>query len=114
MLLVHIEAVTSNGLVTEGGAKMVWVQVRVERIEIGPNPVQAELQIGLELLQGAELQIDLLDLTGRTVQNLSTERVLSGAFVRNFQVDQHLADGMYLLRLKVNGQVETRKLMLRK
>lgn len=89
-------------------------------LEAYPNPFNPLVHIPYELTgEGGEasVQLEILDLRGRVVQTLVTERQARG---RRYEVPwpgtdtagQALASGVYLARLTVDGHSQTTNLTL--
>lgn len=68
-----------------------------------PNPVSDQLALRLDAAHATELQLSVLDATGRTVQQLGNWNV-SGLAHRSWDASA-LARGSYLLRLEANGRL---------
>jgi hypothetical protein len=73
-----------------------------------PNPAVNQFSVDIDLKERADVLIDVADITGKQVVVLMEEQQ-SGLVSRQFNTDR-LPDGMYFLRLQVNGQTTTKKL----
>ncbi|MDX5320887.1 MAG: T9SS type A sorting domain-containing protein [Bacteroidota bacterium] len=76
-----------------------------------PNPSAGSTNIRVNLPEGENAKIEILDLYGRTVEVVSDEIQQGGEQIFTF-TPNNLSNGMYLVQLTVNGQSFTRKLML--
>ena len=73
----------------------------VKGLSLAPNPAQDLLQINITLEDlAADVNISLVDLTGRVQQRFATVDLAKGENRLAFELDGHLANGMYLLRLE--------------
>jgi gingipain R len=68
----------------------------LDRLSVYPNPTKDQLWIGLELTRSVDLQVELLDMTGRTIRAQQWPAQLSGR--RQFGLGS-CAAGVYTLRL---------------
>jgi beta-galactosidase len=78
-----------------------------------PNPFNPKTVISCQLPVASEVRLVVYDLLGREVMILANERLNAG--VHNITVDgSKLASGVYVYRLKTEGFVESKKMMLLK
>ncbi|MBK9339143.1 MAG: T9SS type A sorting domain-containing protein [Lewinellaceae bacterium] len=80
----------------------------LSKLDLWPNPTTGRTQVLVELDKSADLQVQMLDLMGRTVWQTNTLR--SDRLSENLDLTP-LPSGLYLLRLTVNGQSVTRKVV---
>ncbi len=77
-----------------------------------PNPVTETSQIYFKLPEDAKVTLDVLDITGRVVRQIYNGNMQSGP--QYFQI--HNADfnaaGVYMVRLNVNGEIATKKIIV--
>ena len=76
---------------------------------IGPNPATTALTVQFDLEIEADVQIEILDLTGKKWLNTTVE-----AFAGNNQVELDIADfpaGVYFCHLKNNDQKQTMRFL---
>ncbi len=77
---------------------------------IFPNPATSTLSIVLNEAAGQTAYITLTDMTGRIVNRLTVE---TGAATQHFPLSlQHVATGMYLLHIDVEGKQLTEKIQV--
>lgn len=75
-----------------------------------PNPFNSSTTIPYSLSQDARVRLELYDVTGRLVATLINQTQPAGQY--NLRVDfNDKATGMYLVRLRADGYIATRKLM---
>lgn len=77
-----------------------------------PNPSAGETQIRVNLPEAKSAKIEVLDMFGRVVSVLGDGPATSGEQIYTFTPNTDLSSGMYVVRLTVDGQSFTRKLML--
>lgn len=87
-----------------------YKQVRL--FPIYPNPTEREFQIGFQLTRPADVNLAVYDLQGRLVQDIvKGQRFLPG----HHRVDHTLegvANGTYVVELRANGIVASKKLVI--
>lgn len=77
-----------------------------------PNPSNGNTTVQVMIPEACEGKIEVLDMYGRTVSVLADGQLCTGEQEYTFTPSSDLSTGMYIVRLSVNGQVFTRKLML--
>ncbi|MCB0478375.1 MAG: T9SS type A sorting domain-containing protein [Crocinitomicaceae bacterium] len=79
-------------------------------LEIYPNPANDNLTITFNALNGSDSQIELLDLSGKTV------KVISNGFsngLNKVKVDvSDIAEGIYMLAFTIDSKVVTKKVVI--
>jgi len=76
-----------------------------------PNPFSNQVSFKYKLVGPGNVQIDVLDITGKTVSSLREGQVVAGEHITQFN-SASLAPGNYFARLSVGGQVyQTLKLV---
>lgn len=86
----------------------------VTRVTAYPNPASEQLMITMELDQATPVMISLLDLNGRTINQLSLGNLTSGS--QQFDISsllQPAATGMYILNIQSSQGAHNQKLMVR-
>jgi PKD repeat protein len=78
-------------------------------LNIYPNPTEGETTLTYTLDRTTDLRIDLLDLSGRMVRDVSTGVRNSGAQAERFDL-AGLPQGMYILRMIADGQQISRRI----
>lgn len=81
----------------------------MKQITVYPNPVTSEFNVSFILEENAFIRMEVLDISGRVVKNLLSEKLPSGGYVRTFR-EPDLASGNYFLRINTNGVITQRKL----
>lgn len=78
--------------------------------EIAPNPTGGFLNIQFELKEAVPVQISLVNLMGQEIQTEKLGRVSAGNFNSNINLNE-LSNGIYFLRLDIDGEVVSRKVI---
>jgi peroxiredoxin len=81
-------------------------------IGIFPNPVDDKAGIHLNIGEEAQVDARIYSLTGQEVKHLGKERYPAGSHTREIRAGD-LPSGMYMIRIEVDGQVFTRKMVVR-
>ena len=88
--------------------------LNVQNITIYPNPIQTTFTVQYDLLAAANVNIDILDVSGRVVKNVKNERQNAG----NYQILEEIsknnfADGIYFIRLNFDNQIITKRVVIK-
>jgi PKD repeat protein len=75
----------------------------LDELKIYPNPTEGETTLTYTLDKSADLSIDVLDLSGRLVHEVSRGMRSPGAQVERLDL-RSLPQGMYIVRMMANGQ----------
>jgi len=108
-----------------GKTKSLPAQVNVEKaggvtsvtdnnqfnIEVTPNPVNNELNLKFELDREGSIEISILDLTGRTVHNLSALGV-AGLNNVSFNLANNIANGNYFVRIQQGNHSSIKQIVI--
>jgi hypothetical protein len=87
--------------------------MRDQNFSIYPNPVSGSFNLDFDLEENAVVSVDLLDITGRVVKNLTTSKTMSrGPQHLRYNLQNNLSKAMYLLRIKINDQQFLQKLVI--
>lgn len=76
-------------------------------IQVTPNPVRNDINIAFELETEGNLEIAILDLTGRSIYNFSTQGV-AGLNNISFDITNKVANGTYFVKIQ-NGNISSIK-----
>ncbi len=92
---------TETFTVAAGGTVGVNEISTLSKFNVYPNPVAEMLYVDLQFSKTEEVQIQIVDLMGRTVVELQTESVLS----KTYSIQPELSNGVYFLRVSVGSSV---------
>jgi len=87
--------------------------LKTELLPNYPNPFNPVTSIPFTLSEPGAAQIDVFDAIGRKVAGIQYDSQPAGNYTFRFDASA-LSSGLYLYRLKANGVVQTRKMMLLK
>ena len=74
-----------------------------------PNPATDEINLNFVVKESGNLNIEILDVTGRKVSEVMNETVTPGALSKSFSTVS-LVDGNYFIRVNANGTISNYKL----
>jgi thiol-disulfide isomerase/thioredoxin len=74
------------------------VNAKVSNFKVYPNPVISNINVDFYLEEGSKVNIDIVDIQGRVVKNISSEELTAGSYSVASSVDE-LANGVYLVRV---------------
>jgi PKD repeat protein len=77
-----------------------------------PNPVTGISQVYFKLIEDSRVTVDVIDITGRTVQQLYSGEMQMGEQYLKLNNADFNAAGIYMVRLTVNGVVSIRKVII--
>lgn len=117
----NLYAVTATNTFGCTDSDEVWVEVEIcigtqesdwaSEMQVFPNPTTGLVMLNLTLANAADVHIELLNILGQTFQNLHLGRLSN----LNQSLDlSHLAQGVYLLRVTVDGETAIRSLVLQR
>ena len=75
-----------------------------------PNPVISKGSIEFTLENAQPVKIDVVDVMGRVVNEISENKLEAGEY--QFELPADIASGLYSVRLNVNGYITTRKVIV--
>ena len=82
-------------------------------LENYPNPFSDNTTINYAINKEANVSICIVDLLGNTIAEIENENKASGEYSVTWN-SEGVADGMYLLQLKVNNDIKTKKIVINK
>jgi PKD repeat protein len=85
----------------------------ISSLENYPNPFSDNTTVSYSIKKDASIELNILDLLGNKVASLENENKQAGNYSVNWN-SEGVAQGMYLLQLKVNNAVSTKKLIINK
>ncbi len=92
-----------------GGLSVAENKNSITQFNVFPNPTNSDVNLTFNLTENGKVIIDILDLSGRLVTNLSNEKMAIGKVNKTISTSA-IESGNYLLRVNVNGNVSQQKL----
>jgi PKD repeat protein len=83
----------------------------ISTLENYPNPFSDNTSISYSISKDAAVSVSVVDLLGNTVALIESGNHPAGSYTLNWNAEG-TAEGMYLLQLKVNNTVSTKKLVI--
>jgi hypothetical protein len=83
------------------------------KMTVAPNPMDASSILSYNLKNGANVEVSLIDITGRTIANLLNERQSVGLHTVDLW-QGNMAPGVYFVRLSLDGgaHIRTQKVVV--
>lgn len=81
----------------------------IQHVSAYPNPASDLLTVNFEVLQGAEMNMQITDLSGKAVLKFDTEKLNEGLMQKQIDVSK-LPVGSYLLSIEMDGTLTTEKI----
>ena len=85
----------------------------ISSLENYPNPFSDNTNISYSIKKDATVELSILDLLGNKVSTIESGNKTSGNYSVNWN-SESVAEGMYLLQLKVGNSISTKKLIINK
>lgn len=87
----------------------------IEGLRIFPNPTNNSFSVNFNLLEDANIQMDILDLRGKQVANLYSNSSETGMFNKAFNADDlFLTSGIYFINISIDEATISQKLIISK
>lgn len=84
----------------------------LSKINIFPNPANQEATINIQLKNDAVVAMDLIDVLGKQVTTILSERNLISGENHTYTLNRNnLKNGVYFVRLTVNGQTQLQRVV---
>jgi len=77
---------------------------------VSPNPFENDLRVAFSLSKNAKVEINLADMSGKTVKQIINGKIEKGDYVYNVNTSGIIA-GSYVIQLKVNKNTYSNKLV---
>ena len=84
----------------------------ISSMNLYPNPAVDAIQLDYYLQNQELVTIDLMDVSGRKIQEMFNATQFSGAHHNSFPIGNHIASGIYLVKLTAGDQTLLRKVMV--
>lgn len=113
-----VSLIISNGVCYDTTTQEVTVllvstmaTITFEQLNIFPNPFGKEINVTFTSSHQGDLLIQLLDLPGRVIAALPSQRIQAGRFDHKWILNEQLPNGTYIIRLDLDGKEFMRKLI---
>lgn len=83
-------------------------------LTIFPNPSNGAFTLNYSLAEASDVRVSIVDVTGREIIQLSSEKQTAGSHQQSVLADaaRALSRGIYFLKLQVNGETNVKKLVI--
>jgi hypothetical protein len=82
-------------------------------VKLYPNPAANWFLVGMDLVENSDIQVNVFDLTGKLMVSVNEEKMMSGPQLLKINLSD-LQNGLYLVQIKAEKAVVTRRLMINK
>jgi Domain of unknown function (DUF4874)/Domain of unknown function (DUF4832)/Secretion system C-terminal sorting domain len=103
--------VTGGVLAAKGDTTGVRTNPNWADLNIYPNPAKQNTIISYSLKQASSIQVSIFDLLGKEIKQIVNTKQPKGKYQLNFNTIT-LPAGVYLVKVMVNGELETKKLIV--
>jgi len=84
----------------------------LQNVKLSPNPAKTYVTIDYSLTKSSKLNIAILDVTGKEVEIIETEKEMEvGNYSKRYNTE-NLSSGVYFIRFKTENGTETKKLIV--
>ena len=83
---------------TTGIRELRSLTLGIEQVKIFPNPITHSINLSYEIKKTQELNISIIDQSGKTIRNLFTGRQAQGLNKHEFVIDK-MPSGLYFLKI---------------
>lgn len=80
-------------------------------LTVAPNPSSEDIDVSFRIVKSSIVKISIIDFLGKEILTQLEEKLQVGNYARNVKISQFQA-GIYILKLNVDGQNESRKLVI--
>ena len=108
----HVSGVTSMTLTLATGAGIDKHTDNTSELSLYPNPATDNVRITYTLRERGAVSVKLYNLNGELVADLLNSTQDVGVQANDVHLPTGLAKGLYMVKLTVNGQQSTQKLMV--
>ena len=113
--LIAVETVTEEIIVPEQVISTVEEEAETLAVEnawtVFPNPAKGDFVISYELKRRSDVRIDVLDLQGRMISNLSkVDQQHTGKYQLPLTLD--VPNGVYLISMQLDGKISSKKVII--
>jgi len=87
------------------------IEFSINENHIFPNPVRNIAEINFTLKNNSEVHIALLDLSGRTVENIESIDLYAGVHSYRWNCNQNIPNGFYLIKISTDKDIKLSKIL---
>lgn len=79
-------------------------------LKVFPNPSTDNANLSFEIKEDASIKIEILNLSGQSVLNTSTDHMSKGTYHKNFDISE-FSNGMYIFNIQINDKTYTKEIV---
>lgn len=103
------DTTTMRDLILNNLTAGVKEQTALQNVSAYPNPASGMVTVNFEALQGAEINMQITDLSGKAVMTFEKEKLNKGLVEKQIDISS-LPVGSYILSLEMNGMLVAEKI----
>ncbi len=77
-------------------------------VNLFPNPVSKNISISIEVKEAGTLKLEITNITGEKIAELTEEKIQTGVWNRNFPIS--LSNGVYFIRGRINEKTFNKRI----
>ncbi len=109
---VYQAALAAQAVGTETNTNLAVQGFETVLSSISPNPVNSQASFSLYLPVSGTADVAVFDVSGRTVSAIHTGDIASGSHMFNWNVPEHIGNGMYFVRAATNNGTAVSRMTL--
>jgi hypothetical protein len=83
----------------------------IKNLSVYPNPANGQINVSFSLLKNSEVTMELIDITGRKIANLVSEKMSAGIISKTFNTSS-FQEGNYFLKINSSGIISQQKISI--
>jgi hypothetical protein len=103
--------ISDSSFIAHFGLVSIEEIIKLETVSIIPNPTKDDFIISFDVIKPSNIEIKLLDLSGREVLEIYNDFVTEEKFVKTVSTS-FLSSGVYFLHILINGNTHVEKVVL--
>ncbi len=84
----------------------------ISGLNVYPNPVRSDFKISYNLIENAVVKVGLYDIQGKEITEFANGNQNMGANLLNTQLPSDLANGVYFVKLSLEGKQQVQRLII--
>ncbi len=81
-------------------------------LKVFPNPTSADLNLSFELQESTEVNISIMDISGRIISNIVQGQLAAGQHTFSKDISTQIPNGMYFISLQTDQGIMTQKFIV--
>ncbi|OFX58035.1 MAG: hypothetical protein A2046_14410 [Bacteroidetes bacterium GWA2_30_7] len=98
------------GIYIDSATSIIKYSFKNFSVNVYPNPFKNQLNFDFNLEQNSDVNIEIIDISGKKVETLMNKKLSKGNYNNSYQLD-NIVDGIYLIKMKVGDTVLLKKVL---